>query len=132
MAKKYKENPNCLAIPKFRILFLICVIGMGLTGFAGIKGGVWKLYNDIPSMVGYTSLSLIIYKIGIPFVNRFFEFTNKVSYEWYLVHILVFSCTRYLADDYITSNWIIAVLSLVLSYLIAYLYHMILRFLKIG
>lgn len=36
-------------------------------------------------------VTLIIYKIGVKLLNRFFEYTNKVSYEWYLVHILVFS-----------------------------------------
>ena len=36
-------------------------------------------------------VALVIYKIGVKPLNRFFEYTNKVSYEWYLEHILVLS-----------------------------------------
>ena len=34
------------------------------TGLAGIVGGFWKSYNDIPSLVGYMSMALIVYKLG--------------------------------------------------------------------
>ena len=37
---------------------------MGLTGVAGIVGGYWKSYNDIPSLVGYMSMALIVYKLS--------------------------------------------------------------------
>lgn len=63
---------------------------MGLTGASGFVGGVWKSFNDIPSLAGYMSMALIVYKTGIKWVNGFFEYTNRISYEWYLVHILVF------------------------------------------
>lgn len=67
------------------------IIGLGLTGIAGFAGGIWKSYNDILSLVGYMSMALIVYKVGVRWINRFFEYTNKVSYEWYLIHILIFS-----------------------------------------
>lgn len=38
------------------------VVGMGLTGAMGWIGGILKLYNDIPSLMGYLSLLLIVYK----------------------------------------------------------------------
>lgn len=72
---------------------------MAVTGVMGTLGFPWKLYNDIPSLLGYTSLALILYKIGIKVVNRFFSYTNRFSYEWYLVHILVFQIVQYLIDD---------------------------------
>ena len=77
------------------------MIGIILTGFAGLKGGIWKLYNDVPSMMGYLSVLLIIYKLKIKFINNVFIFTNKISYEWYLVHILVFSCTSYYMHQFV-------------------------------
>ena len=60
-------------------------------GIMGFAGWPWKLYNDIPSLMGYMSLALIIYKVGIKPLNRLLEWTNRFSYEWYLVHMLVLS-----------------------------------------
>lgn len=68
---------------------------MALTGVTGKLGGIFKLYNDIPSLLGYLSVALIIYKLSIPLVNRFFLFTDKIGYEWYLVHGLTFLALRH-------------------------------------
>lgn len=131
-AKYYKSNLTTFDLPGFRVLVPICIIGLALTGFTGIKGGIWKLYNDIPSMMGYLSALLIIYKLEVKFINNVFKFTNKISYEWYLVHILVFSCTSYCLRQFETPIVIIAIVSLILSYSIAFLYHLILRKAKIA
>ena len=89
-AKVYYEHPEKIKVPSFAVLCIAAVCGMALTGVAGFAGGIWKSFNDIPSLVGYMSLALIVYKVGIKWLNDFFEYTNKVSYEWYLTHILVF------------------------------------------
>lgn len=91
LAKVYFEHPEKITVPNLPILFLMMIIGLGLTGVAGFAGGMWKSYNDIPSLIGYMSMALIVYKVGVRWINRFFEYTNKVSYEWYLIHILIFS-----------------------------------------
>lgn len=91
LAKVYYEQPERIAEPPMWILMLCMVVGLGLSGAAGIAGGIWKSFNDIPSLVGYTAMALVVYKLGIPIVNRFFSYTNKVSYEWYLLHELVYS-----------------------------------------
>ena len=74
------------------------------------------------------SMALIIYKIGIKWCNRFFAYTNKVSYEWYLVHILVFSIyfkfARGVLPFYI--DWVIL---MVASYGVAIGYHKIIKLL---
>ena len=69
--------------------------GVGVTGIMGFAGWPWKLYNDIPSLVGYMSLALVIYKVGIKPLNRLLEWTNRFSYEWYLVHMFVFDIIFY-------------------------------------
>lgn len=81
-------------------------------------GFPWKLYNDIPSLVGYTFLALIIYKIGITSLNGFFSYTNKFSYEWYLVHILIFQIVMYLLDGKVATMIIICI-CMIVSYLVA-------------
>jgi peptidoglycan/LPS O-acetylase OafA/YrhL len=123
MAIKYKENPKLIKIPSKCLLVVLAVAGMAMVGYMGIKGGVLKLYNDIPSLVGYICLALLIYSLGIKWINRFFIYTNKFSYEWYLVHILVFVCTFYLMGR----SYFIAAIALLLSYGIAIVYNRLLK-----
>jgi len=96
---KIAELYNCkhfsaLETPKWKYLIPACVLGVVLTGVMGIAGLPWKLYNAIPSLVGYTSIDMMIYKIGVLPINRFFSYTNRSAYEWYLVHILVFQIVQ--------------------------------------
>jgi len=87
----------------------------------GVWGFSWKLYNDIPSLIGYTSFALIVYKFGINQINKFFVFTNKFSYEWYLVHILIFQIVMFLLNDTVP-NAMEFIICLVLSYCVAWGY----------
>jgi len=84
----------------------------------GWAGFPWRLYNDIPSLIGYTSLALMVYKADIGLLNRFFSHANKLSYEWYLVHILVFQVVMSVTKDKI-APFAEIVLCLLLSYVIA-------------
>ena len=121
MAEIYHDNPKALEVPRWKYLLTLCVAGVGLTGIMGFAGWPWKLYNDIPSLMGYMSLALIIYMVGIKPLNRLLEWTNRFSYEWYLVHMLVFDIIFY----YIGHNAPIAVvfvLCLLLSYSTAIAY----------
>lgn len=132
LALYYKNNPEGFKIPSLKILVSVSVVGLILTGVTGIMGGVWKAYNDIPSLAGYMGIALILYKLCLPTVNKFFSFTNKVSYEWYLVHILIFACSNHFMDYFFNASPVInATIALVLSYLAAVVYHIILRELKV-
>ncbi len=53
-------------------LLLGAIGGMGLSAFMAWNGGILKLYNVISSLVGYLSIALLIYKVGVMVVNRFF------------------------------------------------------------
>ena len=129
LAEVYYKTPETFKIPSLKLLFITAGIGILLTGIAGIKGGWFKVFNDIPSLAGYLSTLLITYKIFPKIWRKFIFFTNKISYEWYLVHILVFACCDKLLP---TNNILIsATISLISSYLIAYLYSGILRIIHI-
>jgi ABC-type polysaccharide/polyol phosphate export permease len=67
LAIKYKQNPDFIHLPKQWLLLVLAVVGI-----SGIKGGIFKLYNDIPSLVGYLSLALLIYSVSIKPLNNFF------------------------------------------------------------
>lgn len=126
LASVYFKHPEKLKLPKMWILMVAMVVGLGLTGVSGFAGGIWKSYNDIPSLVGYMSMVLIIYKIGVKPINHFFEYTNKISYEWYLVHILVFSIYFKFARG-IMSFYVDWCVLMVLSYVVAIGYHWVVK-----
>ena len=101
-------------------------LGMGLTGLMAWNGGILKLYNDIPSLVGYLSLMLLIYKVGIGTVNRFFEWASGFGYELYLVHSLVFIVMAFFLKGVLPLAALLA-LSLAAAYAVAYGYQRILK-----
>lgn len=121
MAEIYHGNPKALEVPRWKCLLPLCMAGVGLTGIMGFAGWPWKLYNDIPSLVGYMSLALIIYKVGIKPLNRLLEWTNRFSYEWYLVHMFVFDIIFY-CIGYKTPIVVVFMLCLLLSYSTAIAY----------
>ena len=94
---------------------------MGLTGLMAWNGGVLKLYNDIPSLMGYLSAALILYKMGMGKVNRFFEWASGFGYELYLVHSLVFTIMTRLFATSIPLP-VLLVSNFVAAYVLAYLY----------
>ncbi|MFB2121345.1 acyltransferase family protein [Parapedobacter sp. 2B3] len=112
-----------LSIP---LLLVLAVVGITLTGISGASGGVLKLYNDIPSMVGYLSFALLIYAAGIKWLNRFFIYTNQFSYEWYLLHMLVIDCVLALTGS-ASLGLIEGIVVLATSYVLAIGYHRLLK-----
>ena len=98
------------------------ISGMGLSAVMAWNGGFLKLYNDIPSLVGYASMLLLVYILGIKWVNRFFCYTSKIGYEWYLVHSLTFIVVHHYVDG-IMPIWIILMICLIGSYGVAWLYY---------
>lgn len=64
------------------------IIGLGLTGIAGFVGGIWKSYNDIPSLIGYMSMALIFYQVGVKWLNIPIRFhTSGILY--------IYLCSRF-------------------------------------
>lgn len=128
MAEKVKlsgwTEEKIMARLKIGHLLLTMCTGMGISALMAWNGGILKLYNDIPSLIGYASMLLIVYKIGIKWVNSFFCYTSKIGYEWYLVHSLTFIVLHHYMDG-VMSMWIILMICLVSSYIVALLYFLI-------
>lgn len=125
----YYKQDAIIKIPS--LPFLICSAGIGiiLTAILGNLGGWFKILNDIPSLIGYASIILITYKIFPIIWRKFILFTNKILYEWYLTHILVFSfCTTLLPNYNIIESMIT---NLCLSYFVSYLYFRLLKIIHI-
>lgn len=126
LANRYYSSPESRINPQWSYVCGGVVIGMALAGFMAWNGGILKLYNDIPSLLGYLSLLLFIYKLGMPIVNRFFCYTNRISYEWYLVHCLAFAIVKTLLGGAMPVSMEMF-LSFISSYIIAWIYNKALR-----
>jgi peptidoglycan/LPS O-acetylase OafA/YrhL len=126
LALKYYENQNFIKIPSMLYLIIFATIGIAIVGYTGVKGGILKLYNDIPSLIGYLSLSLLIYSFKIKWISNFFIYTNKFSYEWFLVHILIFHCVFYFTKAH-SPSLISGSLAMIFSFIFAIGYHQLLR-----
>ena len=124
----YNRNFPSIKIPSYRYIIPIAIIGVGLTGITGIKGGWFKIFNDVPSLMGYLSIAILAYKLLPKIFKKFIIFTNQISYEWYLVHVLIFSCSTYYLP--IKSIWISAIISLTTSYITAILYSKLIKMFK--
>ena len=121
--KKIKLDLN---INKF-VMLLIGLVCTGIYGYLGIVGGNFKIFNDIPALLGYGSLALFVYKLNINFLNKVFLWISKFSYEWYLLHILVFEIVYRLLQNVLPSI-LVGVFALVLSIGASYLYNKMFKF----
>lgn len=127
MAKWYKDRDAEISIPRWYWFALAAAIAMPATYLMATRSEALKLYNDIPSMIGYTSLAVLIYKARV--LNRLVEWFSPFSYEWYLVHIYCFNVVAYALglspyDGGTTAQKLTyAALSLALSIIAAIGYH---------
>lgn len=127
-----KNGKDLLNISYYQWWWLLggAIGGMGISAFMAWNGGILKLYNDIPSLVGYLSILLIIYKLGIGLINSFFVWANSFSYELYLVHSLVFIFLAYVIANE-TSLYILLSASLILAYTVGYEFNWLLKKIKL-
>ena len=118
---EWTEDKMMKSLKIWHLILTMCA-GMGLSALMAWNGGILKLYNDIPSLVGYASILLIVYKIGIKWINCFFSYTSKIGYEWYLVHSLTFIVLHHCMDGIILI-WMILMICLIGSYGVAWLFY---------
>lgn len=123
-----RSGEKLMDIRNYRWWWLMAgaVGGMGLSAMMAWNDGMLKLYNDIPSLIGYLSVAMLIYKAGVMVVNRFFEWANSFSYELYLIHTLVFTVIAYFVADEIATN-LLLLISFVIAYIAAYLYRWLIK-----
>ena len=102
------------------VLAIIAVIGIAMEGILGTIGGPLKAFNDIPALFGYTALGLIIWQFIS--LRKPICFLGKISYEWYLVHMLIFAIICGIISGYLG-----AIIALAMSVLFAFGYHILLN-----
>ncbi len=125
LAKIYLKGKLEFTLPRRWCLVVICILSLTIFGIMGVKGGVFKLYNDIPSLIAYLSLALLFYSFAIKYINLFFIYTSTFSYEWFLLHMLIFSCVLYFCGSFYPV--LSALIAFVLSYIFSIIYNKILK-----
>lgn len=98
------------------------VAGLSLQAVVALWGGYpLRLFNDVPALVGYGALALLLYCLGRGWLDRIFVALSTISYPWYLTHILVFTLVFSLGGE-ILPKYFLAVLAFALSLLVAWGY----------
>ena len=112
------------------ILYMVIgsVVGIALEGFMA-SNEILKSFNDIPACIGYGLLALLLYRLKP--IKRMGCVVSDFSYEWYLVHGLVFSIIFYYFHP---SNifWQLGVglFAFLASAVLGFLYHKVIVFFK--
>lgn len=112
---------------KFKNIYYLFIglFGVALYGVLALKGGtVGKMMNDIPALIGYSSLAIFIYRLDVKIINRFFIFTGDISFAWYLIHVLVLWVSKYVIEHFGYNFSIFSVILVIcLSYVLSIIYN---------
>lgn len=93
IAEKYIDGKDRFFTKNIYILALTSILGLLLMSIMALKGGsVGKMFNDLPASIGYSCLAATCYLIlsNLEKVRTFVSNIGKVSYELYLLHMLIF------------------------------------------
>ena len=93
LALKFAQNDYKFNFNVRRVyLLLFAILGCASYGLMAMKGGVvGKMVNDLPALIGYSSLAIFIYKLRIEGINKFFIYSGHISFSIYLLHTLILS-----------------------------------------
>lgn len=99
------------------------VAGLGVASEAVLLGDMFKIFNDVPALIGYGAVALLLYSIGNNWLKKAILFFSEISYELYLVHILIFTIMFRIFDAEGIWEYVIGVVSLLFAVTAASLYH---------
>lgn len=88
-AEKYRENS--LSFTRFKLFPVAAATLLSFLIYTAmaLKGGIWRSFNDVFSAAAFGGGCLILYRVGL--FGKLFRMISTISYEWYLLHILVFT-----------------------------------------
>ena len=109
-------NGKDIKIKKY-VLLLVGFVGLFLAGVLKMIDGPATAVNDLFAACGYGSIALLIYSLNLKYINKIIIWISSISYEWYLVHMLVITILSQLFTDSF-----LALISIPISLFIAWLY----------
>ncbi len=117
------SNHSLIKERKFSPIYslIIGIVNCIIYALMALRGGeVGKMFNDIPALIGYTFIAIFIFQLNNKYINKFFIFSGKISYNLYLWHTLILLLILHFTKD--ISLFITLPLSLVLVYIISTYY----------
>lgn len=125
IAEEYKETGRLRFeatgyVKLFVVMIINLVVYIGLSLFDGFG----KSFNDPFGVIFLGSLYTILYKLKI--LPKFIGFTSGISYEMYLLHILVFKIF-FIALEGMLPQPVMVLLSMAGIYVLSYLYNRLCR-----
>lgn len=119
--KRYRLNNGAL--------LLAAVLGMGLQ-FALSGSDVLRIFNDVPALIGYTALALLL--MNLPKLKAAIVRLSRISYEYYLLHMLVFVTTfHFIRSESLAVQCLAGLISTGLAIVLSDAYHRVLVRMKI-
>ena len=108
------------------VLLAFAVLGIGLQAAAALYLDALKSFNDIPALVGYMSLALLF--SNIPIVRKLCDWLSRFSYEFYLVHDILFVIAfQLLKPRGLMVQCFVAIAAMVIAFVVAYFYSRIIK-----
>lgn len=107
-------------------LFWVGIIGVVLLGISS-KNAIGRLLNDVPGFIGIVCLFYWLYRLENNWINHIILWFGNISFEWYLTHMLIFSCVFMLSDGTIKADFMCATIALVTSCLAALIFKKTIR-----
>ena len=111
------------------LLFALSVLGIGLQALMVLYFDNLKAFNDVPALIGYSSLALLLSNISI--VKNICNKLSAFSYEYYLVHMLVFGIVfRTFKPTGLFLQCVVGCIAMIIALAVAYMYNKIIRLLN--
>ena len=130
MAAAERVRRGEITIP-IRALLLTAAAGLALQAGMSRLGGWAAVFNDLPGFFGYGAAVLLLYEYGGRILRPAFLWVDSVSYEWFLLHILVFSNFYGVARGWIRNEMLLAIMATALSLCTGWLYSAVLKHLRL-
>lgn len=108
------------------IVLVTGLLGVVLLGVSS-KTAIGRLLNDIPGFFGIICLFYWSYKLNVKWFHKGILWISKISFEWYMTHMMVFSCIFWFSDATLQMDFICAVCALVISCLVAIAYQKLIK-----
>ncbi len=113
------------------LLIISTIIGFALEGIMAFSDEKLRALNDIPALLGFLSVTLLLFQIKA--IRKLFIFVAMFSYEWYLVHILIFEIAYAVIEPKsIIGIVVVGIISLMVSICAAIIYHYLMKILFDG
>lgn len=104
------------------MMVLTVILGLGLQALMARCGGLAAALNDVPGLLGYTGLVMLLYNFGGRVLQRVFLGINTISYEWFLVHVDAIMWSYHYMRIWTETEWIRAAGALSFSLLTAWVF----------